>query len=126
MREFSRPPSQGERIVGIFATVALAILFGALSLFLASRSAWLATAVCGALTALALFMLYRAAFGIGRRLNHNETRAVAWLFTALGLCGLAMVFLIDGSTTHRLMVLGGAITFLSAGLAGVRSGGHDA
>ena len=126
VREFSRPPSQGERIAGIVATVALAILFGTLSVFLVSRSAWLAAAICGALAVLALFMLYRAAFGVRRRLNHNETRAVAWFFTALGLCGLAMVFLIDGSITHRLMVLGGAITFLSAGVAGVRSGGHDA
>ena len=126
MREFSRSPTQRERIVGIFATAALLLLFGSLSIFLASRSAWLAAAICGAITCGALVMLYRAAFGVRRRLNRNETRVVAWLFLLLGISGLAMLFLIDGSMTHRLMVLGGSITFLSAGFAGVGSRSHDA
>ena len=126
MKEFSRPPTQRERVVGIIATAALSVLFGSLSIFLVSRSAWLAAAVCGALAAGALVMLCRATFGVRRSLNRNETRAVSWLFTVLGVCGFAMVFLIDGSMTHRLMVLGGSITFFSAGLVGVWSRGHDA
>ncbi len=71
-------------------------------------------------------MLYRVAFSAPRSLNRKETRVVAWAFVLLGLCGFAMVLLINGSTTHRLMVLGGSITFFAAGLSGVRPRGHDA
>jgi hypothetical protein len=126
VRDYSRPPNQRERVVGIIATTFLSALFGSLSLFLASRGVWVAAAVCGALTCGALVMLYRAAFGVRRSLGRRGTYVVAWFFTLTGLCGLAMVLLINGSTTHRLMVLGGSITFFSAGLAGIWSRGHDA
>jgi len=70
-------------------------------------------------------MLCRIAFSAPRVLSRKETRVVAWAFVLLGLCGFAMVLLINGSTTHRLMVLGGSITFFVAGLYGVWSRGHD-
>lgn len=126
MRDFSRPPTSRERVAGILANAALLGLFGSLSLYLASRSAWLGAAVCGVLAGGALVMLYRAAFGTRRSLKSKEVRALAWVLTVLGVCCFAIGLIIDGSMTHRLMVLGGAVTFLSAGLAGVRSRGHDA
>jgi hypothetical protein len=104
----------------------LSALFGSLSVFLATRGAWLVAGICGALTLGFLVMLYRAAFGAPRSLNHKETRVVAWAFVALGLCGFAMALMINGSMTHRLMVLGASLTFFSAGIAGARSRGHDA
>lgn len=126
MKDFARPPTSRERVAGILANAVLLGLFGSVSLLLASRSAWLGAAVCGALAGGALVMLYRAAFGARRGLNPKETRGWAWVLTVLGVCCFAIGLLIDGSMTHRFMVLGGSVTFLSAGLAGVRSRGDDA
>jgi len=113
-------------VTGIVANTLLSVLFGSLSMFLATRSVWLAAAICGVLTLGFLVMLYRAVFGASRSLNRKETRVVAWAFVALGLCGFAMALLINGSMTHRLMVLGASLTFFSAGIAAFRSRGHDA
>ncbi len=126
MKEFSRSPNKRERIAGISASTLLAALFGSLSVFLATHGVWLVAGICGALALGFLVMLYRAAFGAPRSLNHKETRVVAWGFVVLGFGGFAMALIINGSMTHRLMVVGASLTFFSAGIAGARSRGHDA
>ena len=126
MKDFSRPPTQAERLLGIVLTAALLILFGSLTAFLISRSIWGAAVLCSALSAAAIVMLWRASFGPRRALTHKGTKALAWAMLVLGLAGLVMVLLIRGSAVHRLMVLGSATTLFAAGLAGVKRRGHDA
>ena len=126
MREFSRQPTRGERAVAVVLNAALALLFGALAIFLMFRDVPVGAAICGLITAVSAVMFYRAAFGTSRALHRGESRTLAWVLLFLGAAGFVVLLLLDGSANHRLMLLGGSITFFSAGLVGVRSRGQDA
>lgn len=128
MRDFdiSRPPTQGERVLGIALTAGLCILFGALAIFLSLRNMPLPSVIFGLLSGAAIVMFYRATFTARRPLNGKHAHGVAWLLLALGMGGFALVLLVSsGSVAQRLMVLSGSIALFSSGIAGVKSRGRD-
>jgi hypothetical protein len=126
MKDFSRQPTRAERGIAVVLNLVLAVIFGALAIYLMLRDMPTGAAICGVITGIWVVMLYRAAFGASRALRRGESRALAWVLLFAGIAGFVILLLLDGSASHRLMLLGGAITFFSAGLVGVRSRGQDA
>jgi hypothetical protein len=85
-----------------------------------------AAVVCALITSIWIGLLYRAAFGQPRALGTRGSHTLSWVLLLGGLAGFVLVALVPGAAVHRLMVLGGSLTFFSAGLVGVRSRGLDA
>lgn len=126
MKEFTRAPTGRERALAVVLNLVLVTIFGALTVFLASRGEVTAAVICGLLTCVWIGLFCRAAFGSSRALGSGGSRVIAWVLLFIGLAGFALVLLVPGSAIHRLMVLTGSITFFTAGLVGVRRQGQDA
>lgn len=126
LRDFTRKPAQGERALAVVLSAALCVLLGWSFVFLAFHRMWGTAAVFGALLTITLALFIRAALGARRALNRKQAQVLAWVLLAFGVSGFVIAHLVHGSLTHRLMLLAGSTTLISAGLAGVRRRGQDA
>ena len=126
MKEFSRQPTAGERLLGIGLSAFLLVLFGVLAIAFSLYGSWMAGAICLLLSTLAAVIFWRASFGSRRALTRRQTYVFAWVLLVLGIGCVAFVAVAHGDRTDSLLALGGAFTILSAGLAGVRYRGQDA
>ena len=125
MRPFTRAPTTRDRIVGIVANAFLSLLFGALSFITLTHGMWKPGIVCSVLMLVFLVMLWRALFGRRRALGRKGAYRLAWVLAFVGVVGIALAVLFDGKPAHRGMLLGHSIMLAAAGIAGIRSRGHD-
>ena len=125
MKAFTRQPTRGERTLAVVLDFALCVLFAWLATRLALLGMWGLAAIFATLLAITWVLLVRAVVGDRRALNRRQVYGLSWLLLALGLGGFVLAALIDGAPAHRLMVLAGSVTFVSAGLAGVKRRGQD-
>jgi hypothetical protein len=63
-------------------------------------------------------MFCRAAFTAPRSLSKRESSGLAWTLLFGGIIG-SVVAILWGSGTHRLMLLGGSLSGIGYGLAGL-------
>lgn len=125
VEDFIRALTKRERTFAIVLDAALSIMTGSLAVFLSLRGLLFAAAVCGLVACVWLGLLYRAALGSPRALRPAASRVLAWTLLLSGLAGFTITIFAPGSIAHRLMVLGGSMTFFSAGLVGVRTHRQD-
>lgn len=125
MMPFTRAPTTRDRILGIVANAFLSLLFGALSFITLTHGMWMPGIVCSVLMLVFVVMLWRALFGRARALGRKGAYRLAWVLALAGVGGIALAVLIDGKPAHRAMLLGHSIMFAVAGIAGIRSRGHD-
>ena len=126
MKEFSRQPTAGERLLGIGLSAVLLVFLAMLAIALALSGSWVAGAVCVLLSSATAVIFWRASFGSSRALTRRQRSVFAWVLLVLGFGCIAFVALADGDRTDSLLALGGASTILSAGIAGLRYRGQDA
>lgn len=121
MTEFTRKPSQLERVVAIALTSVLMMTFSCLSLLFAYFGNWLAATVSGVLFLGSVALFHGTAFSAPRALHSKEIRIAAWGLLIIGVTVAMLIPFLDGSITQRLMTLGSALTLIAAGGAGIRS-----
>ena len=126
MKEFTRQPSPRERIAAIVLSGALAAFAGSLAAILAFFGLWPAALIFVCLFTAAAFLLYRALLTAPRTLTSSQSRVAAWFLVVAGLGGIGLAALSGGATSNRLLVLGPSLTFLAAGVAGIKRRRHDA
>lgn len=121
MQEFARAPNKAERLAARVLALLLTAVFGGLAYFLwISRGEGLLAALLAGLAVACLCMFFSISRTRHRALTESETNKAAWLFFVLGAAGIVFALIMPGAPNHRLMVLGGSITFFGAGFARLR------
>ena len=126
MKGFSRQPTSGERALGIALSALVLLIFGILAITFSLMGKAAASTFAIAVSAVAAVIFWRASFSAPRALSKGSAYFLSWALLLAGVAGFSLVLVLEGDRTEKLLVLGGASTMLSAGLAGVRLRRQDA
>lgn len=106
--------------MGIVLSAVILFLSGVLAIAFALVGETAAAIIATVVSVVATVIFFRALFGAPRALSRRSAYLLSWALLVAGLAGISLTLVVRGDRTDRLLVLGGAGTMLSAGLAGIR------
>jgi hypothetical protein len=121
MEDLSRSPTKFERFLALFLSALATLIFGGVAVFIwhSASVSYPGFAIFTVLFLISAAMFYRAAFTSRRRLSNGAVSRLGWVLVGGGVV-CAVVALVFGSGTLRLLLLGSSLSCIVYGLAGLR------